>query len=168
MGSTTFGLLPMKPQPDTTLHQGLPAHRAHQDRAEQKSMAGQGSAGQAPGVCGGHLLVHEADPPPRHPKLTVAEIPVRAAIGQVWTRHCRSSRACPTAFIALSVHHVFIRPLAPSGGGGGLPLLWWAAVGRILLLTPSAPIVMPGPSPAESGDLWQLTPEEWGDGVSAS
>ena len=34
------------------------------------------------------------------------------AIGQVWTRHCRSGRACPTAFIALSVHHVFIRPLA--------------------------------------------------------
>ena len=49
-----------------------------------------------------------------------------AAIGQVWTRHCRSSRTCPTAFIALSVHHVFIRPLAllvfqtvRRGGGGG-------------------------------------------------
>ena len=39
--------------------------------------------------------------------------PLRGAtIDQVWTRHCRSSRACPTAFIALSVHHVFIRPLA--------------------------------------------------------
>ena len=35
-----------------------------------------------------------------------------AAIGQVWTRHCRSSRACPTAFIALFVHHMFIQPLA--------------------------------------------------------
>ena len=35
-----------------------------------------------------------------------------AAIGQVWTRHCCSSHACPKAFIALSVHHVFIRPLA--------------------------------------------------------
>ena len=35
-----------------------------------------------------------------------------AAIRQVWTRHCRSSRACPTAFIALSVHHMFVRPLA--------------------------------------------------------
>ena len=35
-----------------------------------------------------------------------------ATIGQVWTRHRRSSRACPTAFMALSVHHVFIRPLA--------------------------------------------------------
>ena len=34
------------------------------------------------------------------------------AIGQVWTRYCRSSRACPTAFIALSVHHVFVRPMA--------------------------------------------------------
>ena len=33
-------------------------------------------------------------------------------IGQVWTRHCRSSHACPTAFIALSVHHMFARPLA--------------------------------------------------------
>ena len=32
-----------------------------------------------------------------------------AAIGQVWTRHCR---ACPTAFIALSVHHMFVRPVA--------------------------------------------------------
>ena len=37
---------------------------------------------------------------------------VGAAIGQVWTRHCRSSRACPMAFIALSVHHVFVWPLA--------------------------------------------------------
>ena len=35
-----------------------------------------------------------------------------AAIGQVWTRHYCSSRACPTAFIALSVHHVFIWPVA--------------------------------------------------------
>ena len=35
-----------------------------------------------------------------------------AAIGRVWTRHCRSNCACPTAFIALSVHHMFIRPLA--------------------------------------------------------
>ena len=35
-----------------------------------------------------------------------------AAIGQVWTRHCRSSRACPTAFITLSVHHMFVRPVA--------------------------------------------------------
>ena len=35
-----------------------------------------------------------------------------AAIGQVWTRHCRSSRACPTAFIALSVHRVFYWPMA--------------------------------------------------------
>ena len=35
-----------------------------------------------------------------------------AAIGQVWTRHCRFSRAGPTAFIALSVHHMFIWPLA--------------------------------------------------------
>ena len=35
-----------------------------------------------------------------------------AAIGQVWTCHCRSSRACPTAFIALSVHHMFVRPVA--------------------------------------------------------
>ena len=35
-----------------------------------------------------------------------------AAIGQVWTHHCRSSRACPTAFIALSVHHMFVRPVA--------------------------------------------------------
>ena len=34
------------------------------------------------------------------------------AIGQVWTHHCRSSRACPMAFIALSVPHVFVRPLA--------------------------------------------------------
>ena len=30
----------------------------------------------------------------------------------MWIRHCRSSRACPMAFIALSVHHVFIWPLA--------------------------------------------------------
>ena len=35
-----------------------------------------------------------------------------AAIGQVWTRHCCSNRACPTAFIALSVHHMFIWPVA--------------------------------------------------------
>ena len=35
-----------------------------------------------------------------------------AAIGQVWTRQCRFNRACPTAFIALSVHHMFVRPLA--------------------------------------------------------
>ena len=40
------------------------------------------------------------------------EVDPGAAMGQVWTRHCRSSRACPTAFIALSVHHVFVRPLA--------------------------------------------------------
>ena len=33
-------------------------------------------------------------------------------MGQVWTRHCRSSRACPTAFIALSLHHMFVRPMA--------------------------------------------------------
>ena len=37
---------------------------------------------------------------------------ISAAIGQVWTCHYRSSRACPTAFITLLVHHVFIQPLA--------------------------------------------------------
>ena len=41
-------------------------------------------------------------PPPPTPKSGTRR---EAAIGQVWTRHCRSSRACPTAFIALSVHH---------------------------------------------------------------
>ena len=30
----------------------------------------------------------------------------------MWTRHCRSSRACPTTFIALSVHHMFVQPMA--------------------------------------------------------
>ena len=35
-----------------------------------------------------------------------------AAIGQVRTHHCRSSRACPAAFIALSVHHMSVRPVA--------------------------------------------------------
>ena len=49
----------------------------------------------------------------------------RATIGQVWTRHCRSSCACPTAFIALSVHHVFFRPMAlfvvQTGPGPYLP-----------------------------------------------
>ena len=35
-----------------------------------------------------------------------------AAIGQVWTHNYCSSRACPTAFIALSVHRMFSWPLA--------------------------------------------------------
>ena len=36
------------------------------------------------------------------------------AVGQVWTRHCRSSRACPVAVIAFSVLSVLSLPLAQS------------------------------------------------------
>ena len=35
----------------------------------------------------------------------------------MWTCHCRSSLACPMAFIALSVHRMFCWAL--EGGGGG-------------------------------------------------
>ena len=53
-------------------------------------------------------------PPPHTPKMGY---PGMAAIGQVWTRHCCSSRACPTAFRALSLHHVlalFVFQTVPS------------------------------------------------------
>ena len=56
--------------------------------------------------------------------LCVPALSCWAAIGQVRTRHCRSSRARPTAFSAISVLCVLSLPLAYRGGnnlgGGGL------------------------------------------------
>ena len=60
-----------------------------------------------------------------------------AAIGQVWTRHCRSGRACPTAFIALSVHHMWWG----WGGGGGAASIKHRTQGAACFFVPNAPLL---------------------------
>ena len=47
----------------------------------------------------------------------------KAAIGQVWTRHHRSSRVCPMAFMAFSVLSAFSLPSAQCEAHGSSPYL---------------------------------------------
>ena len=69
-------------------------------------------------------------------------------MGQGRTRRCRSSRACPAAFVALSVHRVFFRPMALFvfqigpylrgwGQGCGLRVLGFTAWSQVSLDTES-------------------------------